>query len=298
MALIESPAPAGRAVSWSVAMKAPGTSGPLVVIGGAEDRAGEARILRAFVQLAGGGKGRVVVVTVASEDAAAVGAEYVGAFRRLGSKDVLTLDIATRKQAGDAGALDVLERATGVFFTGGDQMRITNLLGGTPADQLLHRRHEAGLALGGTSAGAAMMSGTMIVRGASQASPRAGIVQVGPGMDFLHGVIIDQHFARRGRAGRLLAALARYPHLLGVGIDEDTALIARGDRFTVLGEGAVMVYDLGHVSFNNALELHETQHMTIGDIRLHVLADGAGFDLTGRTPLPPQNAPDALSPDG
>jgi cyanophycinase len=203
--------------------------------------------------------------------------------------------VATRRDAGDLDVLAALDRATGVFFTGGDQLRITNLLGGTPADQALRRRHEAGMVLGGTSAGAAMMSGTMIVSGASQASPRAGIVEVGPGMDFFRGVIIDQHFAKRGRSGRLLAALAQYPHLLGLGIDEDTAVIARGDRFTVLGSGAVKVYDLGCVSFNNALELHESQHLTLCGVKLHVLADGAGFDLAARAPLPPQDAPDTLS---
>jgi cyanophycinase len=280
-------------------MKAPHAAGPLVIIGGAEDRTGDARILRAFTRLAGGPKAHVVVATVATEQAADVGREYVDAFRRLGAKDVVTLDVESRKQACDPGVLDLLDRATGVFFTGGNQVRITHLLGGTPADRLLRRRNEQGMVLGGTSAGAAMMSGTMIVGGVSGASPRANIVEVGPGMDFLHGVLIDQHFTRRGRSGRLLAALAQYPHLLGLGIDEDTAVIAHDDRLTVLGDGSVMVYDLGAVSFNDVMELEGTKHLTVCDVKLHVLADGAGFDLAARLPLPPQDStPDALSPNG
>jgi len=264
------------------------TEGPLVIIGGAEDKQGECRVLDAFVRCAGGAKGRIAVVSVASREAADVGAEYVGLFRRLGSKDAFAIEITSRQQANDPGVIDQLERATGVFFTGGDQLRITNLLGGTRIDQALHRRRGEGMALGGTSAGAAMMSGTMIVAGTSESGPRAGIVQVGPGLEFLRGVMIDQHFTRRGRTGRLLEALARYPHQLGVGIDEDTALVVRGPVFTVVGRGAVTVVDVGGVTFNNALERENHEHLTICGVKLHVLSDGFGFDLRERTPIPAQ----------
>src|SRR5207237_2496646 len=107
---------------------------------------------------------------------------------------------------------------------------------------------------GGTSSGASMMSGTMIVQGVSEATPRAGNVRIGPGMEFLHGVIIDQHFGQRGRSGRLLSALAQYPHQLGIGIDEDTALVVQGEEFTVIGCGAVTVLDAGAATYNDVLE--------------------------------------------
>lgn len=265
--------------------------GPLVLIGGAEDRTGEARVLREFVRLAGGAKARLVVVTVATELPEEVGGEYLATFRRLGCKEALRLDIPTRSHAHDPAVAARLEAATGVFFTGGSQLRIANLLGGTPVDQLLHRRRGDGLVLGGTSAGAAMMSGTMILGGASETTPRAGVVEVGPGMEFLRGVMVDQHFTRRGRTGRLLAALARHPHLLGVGIDEDTALIADGPEFRVVGSGAVTVIDLGGVTFNNVLELKPNEHLGICGVRMHVLPDGFGFHLLHRTPTPPAARP-------
>lgn len=265
--------------------------GALVLIGGAEDRTGGARVLREFVRLAGGAKSRLVVVTVASEHPDEIGRDYLTVFRRLGSKDVRQLDIPDRTHATAAGATAALETATGVFFTGGNQLRITNLLGGTPVDAALHRRRSEGLVIGGTSAGAAMMSGTMIVGGANESAPRDGAVEVGPGMDLLRGVMVDQHFTRRGRTGRLLAALARYPHLLGVGIDEDTGLIADGDVFRVVGAGAVTVLDLGGAVASNALELADGKHLGICDVRMHVLPEGYRFRPADRTPLPPDPLP-------
>jgi cyanophycinase len=265
----------------------PARPGPLILIGGAEDRTGPARVLREFVRLAGGGKGHLLVATVATEHPEAVGSEYVDVFERLGCRNVSRLDIADRTAAADPALVDRLAAATGVFFTGGNQLRITNLLGGTPADQALHRLHEAGVALGGTSAGAAMMSGTMILGGANEVSPRAGVVEVGPGMDFLHGVMVDQHFTRRGRSGRLLAALARYPHMLGVGIDEDTALIAEGAEFRVIGSGAVTVLDLGRVTFNNTLDHQDGEYLGICGVVMHILPDGFRFRVSDRMPIPP-----------
>jgi cyanophycinase len=264
---------------------------PLVLIGGAEDRTGDARVLREFVRLAGEAKARLIVITVASEEPAESGRAYLTAFRRLGVKDVKQFDIPDRAHATAPTAAARLEVATGVFFTGGDQLRITNLLGGTPLDTALHRRRAEGLVIGGTSAGAAMMSGTMIVGGANEVAPRAGAVEVGPGMDLLRGVMVDQHFTRRGRTGRLLAALARYPHLLGVGIDEDTALIADGDEFQVVGSGAVTVLDLGGAVASNALELTDGQHLGICDVRMHILPEGYRFRLADRTPLSPRLTP-------
>lgn len=263
--------------------------GPLVLIGGAEDRAGEARVLREFVRLSGGPRSRLLVATVATELPDEVGGDYVAVFRRLGCKDPGRLDIPDRAAAGSPETAAKLDAATGVFFTGGSQARITQLLGGTPTDRQLHRRHQAGgFVLGGTSAGAAVMAGVMVVGGANETTPRAGAVEVGPGLEFLRGVMVDQHFTRRGRTGRLLAALAKYPHLLGVGIDEDTALVAEGGEFRVVGAGAVTVLDLGTAIGNNALDLTPGGHVGICDVRLHVLPDGYRFRLADRSPVPPE----------
>src|SRR5437763_659788 len=159
-------------------MKTTRVPGPLVVIGGAEDKEAACTILRTFTRLAGGARARVVVLTVATEFPDEVGAEYLRVLQRLGVKHARALDVRVREQANDAGLVRVVEKATGVFFTGGDQFRITNLLGGTRTDEALHRRHGEGLVLAGTSAGASMMSGTMIVEGLSEATPRVGNVRI------------------------------------------------------------------------------------------------------------------------
>jgi cyanophycinase len=268
-------------------MKAHREAGPLVVIGGAEDKKGACGILSEFVRLCGGPKARIVVLTVASEFPKEVGAEYLEVLQRLGAKQVRAMDVRDREEAHAEELVDALAGATGVFFTGGDQLRVTNLLGGTPADQVLHRRHEEGLVLAGTSAGAAMMASTMIVQGHSEATPRLGIVRIGPGMEFMHGTIIDQHFGQRGRGGRLLTALAQYPHQLGIGIDEDTALVVAGEEFEVIGCGAVVVFDAGAASYNDVLERHERERVAICDVRLHVLTAGFRFSLSQRRPIPP-----------
>ncbi|MBY0230578.1 MAG: cyanophycinase [Gemmataceae bacterium] len=268
-------------------MKTPTAPGPLMVIGGAEDKTGRCAILREFVRLAGGARARIVVLTVASEYPAEVGAEYAEVLARLGAGQVRPLDVRRREEACAEGLVEAIGAATGVFFTGGDQLRIANLLGGTATDRAL-RRHEGGLVLAGTSAGASMMSGTMIVEGRSEGSPRLGDARIGPGMDFLHGTIIDQHFGARGRMGRLLSALAQYPHQLGIGIDEDTAMVVRGERFEVIGSGAVTVLDAGAASHNDMLERREGECLALCGVALHVLTAGLGFDLAARVPILPR----------
>jgi cyanophycinase len=273
-----------------MSMKAHNHAGPLIVIGGAEDKKGGCAILNEFVRLSGGPKARIVILTVASEHPREVGAEYLEVLQRIGAKQVQVYDVRERNQAHHVELVEALANATGVFFTGGDQLRVTSLLGGTPADQILHRRHEEGLVLAGTSAGASMMSSTMIVQGHSEATPRLGIVKIGPGMEFMRGTIIDQHFAQRGRGGRLLAALAQYPHQLGIGIDEDTAMVVQGEEFEVIGCGAVVVFDAGATTYNDALQRHERERLAICDVKLHVLTAGFRFSMVERRPIPPGHA--------
>lgn len=259
--------------------------GQLVIIGGAEDKQGECTILRHFVRLAGGPNARIVVMTVATELPLEVGAEYVELFDRLGVEDVRTFDVNCRESANATSAVKAIEKATGVFFTGGDQVRITNLLGGTKMDTALHERHEAGLVLAGTSAGASMMSNTMIIEGVPETNPRIGIVEMGPGMEFIPGVVIDQHFAQRGRLGRLLSAVAQFPHHLGVGIDENTAMVVDDASFEVIGAGAVTVIDANALKYSNLAGLRNNDDLALCGVILHILPAGYRFDLKNRTPV-------------
>lgn len=262
-----------------------GQSGPLVIVGGAEDKEGECRILRRLVGLAGGKSARVLVMTVATELPIEVGTEYVEVFGSLGVEDVRTFDVSNRKAANLDSAVNMIRNATCVYFTGGDQLRITKLLGGTRVDAELHQASQSGIVLGGTSAGASMMSSTMIVEGEAETNPRVSIVDMAPGMEFLDGVVIDQHFAQRGRLGRLLSAVAQYPHHLGLGIDENTAVIVRNHVIEVIGQGAVSIVDAGSVTYSNLDRVRRDESLALSDVKLHMLPEGCGFQLRTRRPI-------------
>ncbi|MBX6395784.1 MAG: cyanophycinase [Alicyclobacillaceae bacterium] len=259
--------------------------GPLVIIGGAEDKQGDCVILREVVRLGGGDQARIVVITAATEFPVEVGNEYVEVFQRLGAGEVQPLHVVSRATADAAFALRLVERATCIFFTGGEQSRITRLLGGTRMDGLLHQVHERGAVLAGTSAGASIMSSTMIVEGEADTNPRPGIVHMEPGMEFLTGLVIDQHFAQRGRLGRLLSAVTKYPHHLGLGIDENTAVVVTGLEFRVIGTGAVSVVDAGSLTYSNVNRAEEGQPLALCGVRLHVLPAGYRFHLRNRQPI-------------
>jgi cyanophycinase len=259
--------------------------GKLVVIGGAEDKEGECRILKEFVRLAKGEKARIVVMTVATDHPEEVGAEYRKVFRRLGAGDVKVVDISMREDMESEKAMKAIEEATALFFTGGDQLHITALMGGAEMDKLIKRRYDKGLVLGGTSAGAAMMSNSMLLGGDSECNPRSGSVEIGPGMDFIIGTMIDTHFSQRGRHGRLIAAVAHYPQDLGLGIDEDTAMVVKGNEFEVIGSGAVTVIDAGGITHTNLHELKKDESLELHDICVHVLPEGARYSLSERKPL-------------
>jgi cyanophycinase len=259
--------------------------GRLFLIGGGEDKEGERMILKEYVRLAKGAKARVVVMTVATDHPAESAAEYKRVFKKLGVDDVQAVDVAQRADAQDEKALEAIGRATGIFFTGGDQLHITALLGATEMDKAIRRRCEKGAILAGTSAGAAMMSNSMFIRGSSETNPRFGSVDLGPGMDFIKGVLIDTHFSQRGRIGRLMTAVAHYPQDMGLGIDENTALLVEEDKLKVIGEGAVTVVDGSAMSFSNLPYVREGESLAMFDIKVHVLPAGYGFSLTERKPF-------------
>jgi cyanophycinase len=250
----------------------------LLIIGGAAGR----ELLGRFVDLAGGADARILVIATASAVPDAVEAAHREAFTELGAGSVRALRLSSRADANSPDVEPLLRDATGIFFTGGDQERITAVLGGTATDSILQALVATGtVVLAGTSAGAAMMSATMIVEGDSHGVSRSA-VRTGPGLEFLPGVLIDQHFAERGRMNRLLSAVALYPHELGLGIDEDTAILTDGDRFEVLGRGAVTVVDAGAAA---DIRTPERGPIALVGARIHVLPAGHTFHLTDRRPV-------------
>ena len=259
--------------------------GQLVIIGGAEDREGDCKILREFVRCAGGIDAKIVVMTVATESPREVGEDYIRVFERLGIENVRIIDTIEREDAETSRALEAVNEATGVFFTGGDQARITEILKDTTLHQALLKKYTEGLVVGGTSAGASMMSGNMILEGEGQTHPRIEIVEMEAGMSFLPEAVIDQHFSQRGRLGRLLTAVARHPDLIGIGIDENTAIVVRDHQFEVVGDGSCTVVDLSEITHNNIGELLRDEGLALCGIKLHILPEGYKFDLKNRQAL-------------
>jgi cyanophycinase len=257
----------------------------LVIIGGAEDKDGDCQILREFVRRAGGTKARLVIMTAATELPRDVGENYIRVFERLGAEHVRIVDTETREDASSSTALEAIEKATGVFFTGGDQARIVNVLKDTELDRAIHKRFSEGMVVGGTSAGAAVMPDVMIVEGDSETNPRIEIVEMGPGMSFLPGVVIDQHFSQRGRLGRLISALAQQPAVLGFGIDENTAMVVTDRQIEVIGEGCITVVDDSEVIHSNVEEILRDEPLAVCGSRLHILPHGYKFDLNTRKPI-------------
>jgi cyanophycinase len=241
--------------------------------------------------------GRLVVATVASHQPDGYFDSYKEAFSALGLTDLVELYVEERAETQDEEKLRIFDGATGVFFSGGDQLRISSQLGDTPVERRVREIHEAGGVIAGTSAGASVMSDTMLVKGSSQETHRIGDLHLAAGMGLVRDVIIDQHFAERGRIGRLLGAVAQNPRELGIGIDEDTAIILRGHKFEVIGSGGVYVVDGGGVTHSNIAEAEADRALSIHDVRLHVLCQGDRFDLNDRRPAMAEARPVAQAAD-
>ncbi|HEU4563109.1 MAG TPA: cyanophycinase [Gemmatimonadaceae bacterium] len=261
-------------------------AGKLIIIGGHEDKDGDRLILRCVAEEVGAGK--LVVATVASQEPGELWKRYEPVFRRLGVRHVHHLDVGSREDAKSERKLRVLDDAVGVFFTGGDQLRITSQLGDTPIYDRLLEIYESGGLVAGTSAGASVMCETMLVSGESETTPTVrGTLRMAPGLGLLEDAIVDQHFAERGRMGRLVGAVSQNPRMLGLGLDEDAAIMVEGQRkFTVLGTGAVYVVDGSGVSYSNLSDEESDRTLSIYDLRLHVLSQGDEFDLRERRPTP------------
>lgn len=269
---------------------APAASRPglLIAIGGAEDKVRERVILRHFVEACGGPDANIVVLATASE-MAETGDRYADLFYQLHADSVEVLRVRSREDALDADTetLDLLEYATGFFMTGGSQLRITSALGGTRIADAIVRRHRAGMVVAGTSAGAAAISEHMISMGDSGGTPRRRLVQMAKGLGLARDVIIDQHFRRRDRLGRLVTALSYNPESLGLGVDEDTAAVIDGHEMRVIGSGAVTVVDASGLRYTDSHSTHRGQPIALLGLKLDFLTAGCRYDLERRTGLTP-----------
>lgn len=258
-------------------------TGPLVIIGGHEDKEGDRVILKEVARRVAGG--RLVIATIASHKPEGYFDSYRTAFADLGSTDLVELYVEDRAAALDPGCGAVLDEAAGIFFTGGDQLRLASLIGDTPLEQRLLALRARGGVVAGTSAGASAMSETMLVGGPGAESHRVGDLRMAPGLGLVADVIIDQHFAERGRIGRLLGAVAHNPRVLGIGIDEDSAIVVEGEGFGVIGSGAVTIADAAGATHSNIAGARPEALLSIHDVRLHILAAGDRFDLRERRPV-------------
>ena len=261
--------------------------GSLIIIGGHEDKDDqeERAILKAVCQRAVKNQGKLVIVTAATQHPAEVGAEYTKVFQSLGVRQIDLLDIRAREDAYRESSIEKIRDASVIFFTGGDQLRITSQMGDSPVYSCLQDLYHHGTVIAGTSAGAAAMSETMLISGASDRSHKITAIGMAPGLGILNGVVIDSHFAERGRFGRLLGAVAQNPKNLGVGIDENTAIVVNGgESFTVIGSGAVYVVDGTSITFSSLSEEQAEGILSIYDVRLHVLGEDDCFDLIHRRP--------------
>jgi cyanophycinase len=259
-----------------------GTRGWIVPIGGAENKENDRRVLARFVAVSGGAAADIVVIPTASR-LNETGPRYERLFRELGAARVSVMDFDTRRDCREPNRLSRLEEASGIFFTGGNQLRLTTLLGGTPVATMIRKRNAAGVTVGGTSAGASILSEHMIAFGDEGSSVISGSVRLAPGLGLTNRFVIDQHFRERDRLGRLITALAYNPFAVGIGLDEDTAVFMSPDEtLEVEGSGGVTIVDATDVTFSSMDSVSEGQPVCILGLQVHVLVAGATFNLRTR----------------
>ena len=260
--------------------------GDLIIIGGAEDKEGDKEILKKVCNSINKEEDIIIIATVATEYPKEAFEKYRKIFSGLGVKNIKGLNIETREDSLIPNNIDLIREAALIFFTGGDQLRITSLIGGTLIYDTLKESIQNGCIMVGTSAGASVMSETMVVKGEDDESPRKCTLKMAPGLGLIEGVMIDQHFAQRGRIGRLLTGIAQNPEVLGIGIDEDTALVVRdnGDA-QVIGSGAVYFLDARNITYSNVSEQNYDEVLSMFNVNLHVLKEGDKYNLQNKKPF-------------
>jgi cyanophycinase len=258
------------------------TRGWIVPIGGAENKENDRRVLARFVAVSGGADADIVVIPTASR-LNETGPRYEKLFRELGAARVSVMDFDTRRDCREPNRLRRLEEASGIFFTGGNQLRLTTLLGGTPIATMIRKRNAAGATVGGTSAGASILSEHMIAFGDEGSSVISGSVRLAPGLGLTNRFVIDQHFRERDRLGRLITALAYNPFAIGIGLDEDTAVfIGPDETLEVEGSGGVTIVDATDATFSSMDTVSEGQPICMLGLQVHILVAGATFNLRSR----------------
>jgi cyanophycinase len=256
----------------------------LLIIGGAEDKLGRSVVLKRFVRLAGGRSSRIVIIPTASSFVDEVAETYTRVFTRLrAGSDIEVVHAPSRAAAHDPELVARLERSTGVFMSGGSQLKLSQFLVGTPVGDAIHAAYGRGVVIAGTSAGASIMSRFMISLGDEGLTPRQRSSQLTAGLGLLEDVIVDQHFDQRGRYGRLMSLVANSPNLLGIGIDENTAVEIRDDRvMTIVGTGGVFVIDARN-AVTDAPDARRGAPLLVSGAVVHSLPTGATFDLRSVT---------------
>ncbi|NJR51861.1 MAG: cyanophycinase [Leptolyngbyaceae cyanobacterium CSU_1_3] len=265
------------------------TSTAIMVIGGAEDKVHGRNILHSFFERSGGEDARIAILPCASREPAVIGERYHTIFTEMGAKAIEVLNIYDRAQCDDVALQEYVANCTGVFMTGGDQLRLCGLLSDTPIMEIVRSRVQAGaVTLAGTSAGAAVMGHHMIAGGGSGESPNHSLVDMTYGLGLIPEVIVDQHFHNRNRMARLMSAIAAHPDRLGIGIDEDTCALFEGDDILqVLGKGTVTIIDPGEMTYTNQTEIGATDPLCMCNLRVHLLSHGSCYDLRKRITIAP-----------
>lgn len=272
-----------HASHWAQAL-AKGTD--LLIVGGAEDRLRQKTILRKFVELAGGKDAKILVISIASETPEIIYEAYHHAFNKIGVSEVRGLLTTSRDDLRDIDAAKLLDGITGIYFSGGDQLRISTMLGGTQFFFIMEQMVRSGVTLGGTSAGASAISDTMIIDWEPSDQPVAHNIRLSSGLGILRHMVIDQHFTERNRLNRLITAVAYHPGYLGIGIDEDTAIHVSPDGIlSVIGSGTVTIVDGSDISECNIAEVRSHQPFSIVGLKMHVLAVDSAYNLNHRRPL-------------
>ncbi len=263
----------------STAAPAESERGSIIPVGGGERKVRDAEILRRFADLCGGRSARIVIIPTASQ-MKETGRRYERVFRGLEAGEARSIALESRADCEDDRVLEAIERATGVFLTGGNQLRLSTNLGGTPVGHLLQQRNADGLHIAGTSAGAAFLCEHMIAMGDEGPTPRSDMVTLAPGLGLTNRVIIDQHFRQRDRLGRLLAALAYNPFATGIGLDEDTAaFIGPDETIEVIGSGGVTIIDPSRLEHSAMDSTPKGKPVSLFGIRLHILAHGDRYNM-------------------
>ncbi len=263
--------------------------GVLVAIGGGEDKKKDLFILRATLELAKKPDPCIALITSASSEPESQAKKYLRAFNKIGVSDVHVLDIRTREQATDTDVLDLIKCSDIIFFSGGDQLRITSILGGSPILRELRRMYfEEECVVAGTSAGASALSETMIYEGESPEALKKGTVQMTSGIGLVRKVVIDSHFIKRGRFSRLMETVTSNPGVIGLGLGEDTGVIIReGHILEAIGQGLIVIFDGQQIKHTNIADIPAGQAIAVDNVIVHTLVKGYCYDLLSREYLKP-----------